>query len=137
MARAGNEGIWPSNSPESICQHANSGAAESDFKWGHKECRDGFAIGSAPVGSFIANKFGLHDVIGNVAEWVQDCVNLSYVDAPANGGVWEKGLCASRVVRGGSWFSGLKDLRLSARARLGVRQVNDFTGFRVVREIDE
>ena len=58
---------------------------------------------TAPVGSFRANAWGLHDVHGNVWEWVADCWNGSYTGAPADGSAWERGDCSRRVLRGGSW----------------------------------
>ena len=64
-----------------------------------------FNVGrTVEVGSYPANAFGLHDVHGNVWEWTQDCWNGSYRGAPANGSAWESGICARRVVRGGSWY---------------------------------
>jgi formylglycine-generating enzyme required for sulfatase activity len=87
------------------------------------------------VGSFPANSFGIQDSIGNVAEWTQDCMSLSYHDAPADGSANNRGLCNSRVTRGGSWFSGARESRLTARFNLKAGDRNDFTGFRVVREL--
>ena len=59
---------------------------------------------TAPVGSFSANAWGLHDLHGNVWEWVQDCSNDSYVGAPTDGSAWTSGDCGRRVIRGGSWI---------------------------------
>ena len=57
------------------------------------------------VGSFPGNNFGLHDVHGNVWEWVEDCWNGSYDGAPTDGSAWTAGECNERVLRGGSWGS--------------------------------
>ena len=58
------------------------------------------------VGGFAPNAWGLHDVHGNVWEWVQDCWHGSYDGAPIDGsaldGGW-RGECSRAVVRGGSW----------------------------------
>ncbi len=90
-----------------------------------------------PVGSFKSNQFGIFDVIGNVAEWTLDCMNLSYLDGPADGSAWNRGICSSRMTRGGSWFTGTKEIRLPARFNLKTGDRNDFTGFRVVRKVDD
>ena len=66
------------------------------------DCGDSYRY-TAPVGSFSANPFGLHDVHGNVWEWVEDCRNGSYAGAPSDGTAWESGNCSRRVLRGGSW----------------------------------
>ncbi|MFZ0258169.1 MAG: SUMF1/EgtB/PvdO family nonheme iron enzyme, partial [Gammaproteobacteria bacterium] len=64
---------------------------------------------TAPVGSFEANPFGLHDTAGNVWEWVQDCWHDNYEGAPTDGSAWETDDCRFRVFRGGSWYSPAND----------------------------
>ena len=91
--------------------------------------------GPAPVGSYPANAFGLHDVHGNVWEWVEDCWNDSYNGAPSNGSAWESGECVERVLRGGSWFLIPRYLRSAYRYRntTGFRYLS--AGFRVARTL--
>jgi len=136
-ARAGEEGDWPGGDPSLVCQFANVAGSESGFRWQHDACADDVAMQTLPVGSLRANAFGLHDTIGNVAEWTLDCMNLSYLDAPADGSAWNRGICSSRMTRGGSWFTGSREIRLPARFNLKNGDRNDFTGFRVVRVVDE
>ena len=64
--------------------------------------RDGYEY-TAPVGSFEANAWGLHDMLGNVWEWCADYYNLDFYERspredPEN---TKKEVC--RVLRGGSW----------------------------------
>ena len=83
------------------------------------DCEDGH-YRTAPVGSYEANGFGLHDVLGNVLELVQDCgkrSSWSYVGAPSDGSAWESGECGLWVLRGGSWISGPGHLRSAHRAQ--------------------
>ncbi len=88
------------------------------------------------VGSFPANSFGLHDMHGNVWEWVEDCWHDSYVRAPADGSAWTSACDDSaRVVRGGSWLNLPTDLGSANRNRnpTGSRLSN--VGFRVARTL--
>ena len=87
------------------------------------------------VGSYAPNRFGLHDVHGNVREWVEGCWNGSYRGAPTDGSAWESGDCSWRVVRGGSWVNGPRILRSAYRVRVtaGIRGVD--VGFRVARTL--
>ena len=86
---------------------------------------------SAPVGSFPANPFGLHDVLGNVYEWVEDCWNGSYEGAPSNGSAWTSWFCRVRVLRGGSWFILPRNLRSALRSGLPSGNRYYDAGFRV------
>ena len=90
----------------------------------------------APVGSFAANAFGLHDMHGNVWEWVEDCWHNNYEGAPSDGGAWTTGCEESRtVVRGGSWD--LDPSWLYSAYRNGLRPSrNDDVGFRLVQDIN-
>ena len=137
FSRAGEETDWLGGDPSMLCQYGNIAGSETGFAWQHTECGDTLALGTTPVGSFKANAFGLYDTIGNVSEWTADCMNLSYLDAPVDGSAWGRGICSSHMTRGGSWITGTKEIRLPARFNLKNGDRNDFTGFRVVRIIDE
>jgi formylglycine-generating enzyme required for sulfatase activity len=134
-ARAGEEGDWLGGNAAALCDFANVAGAESGLRWQHGQCEDPAALETLPAGSLKPNAFGLFDVIGNVAEWTLDCMNLSYLDAPVDGSAWGRGICSSHMTRGGSWFTGSKDVRLPSRFNLKNGDRNDFTGFRVVRKV--
>ena len=89
------------------------------------------------VESFPPNDFGLHNVHGNVREWVEDCWHASYRGAPSDGRAWTVGGdCSRRVSRGGSWSSDPRFLRSAYRGGdpTGIRINN--VGFRVARTLD-
>jgi len=91
-----------------------------------------------PVGRKQANAWGLHDMGGNVWEWTQDCMQASYLGAPADGSAWEtsSGQCRSRILRGGSWLDGPQYTRATLRFGFDPKfRAGDF-GFRVVRQLD-
>ena len=141
-ARAGTRTSRPWGDSESgQCRHANGADAENKRRLsGYVEnltvasCDDGRAH-PAPVGRFKANAWGLHDVLGNVWEWTEDCWNDSYVGAPADGGAWRSGDCSRSVLRGGSSYDRPRALR--SALRLGSDSSNYDSsynvGFRVAR----
>lgn len=136
-ARAGKTDIYIGGSPEALCAFANGAAQESGLGWANSACTDLSSDRTQPAGLLSANAFGLKDVIGNVAEWTLDCNTLNLRDAPTDGQADQRGSCNQRVVRGGSWFSGPADLRYASRLMQRRGDSNDFTGFRVVRNIED
>ena len=90
---------------------------------------------TAPVGSFRANAWGLHDMHGNVWEWTEDCWNGSYRGAPSDGSAWLRGNCDQRVLRGGSWSGGPSDLGAADRYGITTGGRSGSFGFRVARTL--
>ena len=95
--------------------------------------------GTVSVGSYSANDFGLHDVHGNVWEWVQDCFNADYTGLPTDGSATEgEENCEEELVailRGGAWDSDASLLRSAQRGRGSKNSSFDNVGFRVARTL--
>ena len=91
--------------------------------------------GPAPVASFRANAFGIHDLEGNVSEWVADCWHEGYRRAPTGGEAWINPGCRTRVIRGGAWGNAPAQSRAAWRRQAQSDATNALTGFRVVRDI--
>ena len=138
-ARAGSDSQYTwGNTEDSVCQHANildiSGRkANPNWTWS-VGCDDGFA-GAAPVGSFPPNGWGLHDMIGNVWEWVEDCWHGNYEGAPDTGIAWVEDGCSKRVNRGGGWGNHPRTTRVSTRDGDVHTAHSDGLGFRIARSI--
>jgi formylglycine-generating enzyme required for sulfatase activity len=125
-ARGGAQTVYPWGDDIKPNGQAMANCHGCDSKWDSKQ--------TAPVGSFAAKPFSLHDVVGNVWEWTEDCYHESYDDAPMDGSAWTKGGdCASRIVRGGSWLSEPGDLRSAGRYWFTTDYRDYFVGFRVAR----
>jgi formylglycine-generating enzyme required for sulfatase activity len=107
---------------------------------------------TAPVGSFPPNPFGLHDMLGNVGEWVADCWNKDHTGARTDGSAriedspwWKDGSCERPVQRGGAWGFFTWTVRAAKRGyfRYGHgpsgrpwSDRGDSYGFRVVRDVE-
>jgi formylglycine-generating enzyme required for sulfatase activity len=90
---------------------------------------------TAPVGSFAANAFGLHDMLGNVWEWTADCWNDNHAGAAADGSARLSGDCSLRVLRGGSWGIIPAGSRSAIRGRFPTDIRGVSLGFRVARTL--
>jgi formylglycine-generating enzyme required for sulfatase activity len=140
-ARAGSTGPRPfAADSASICSHANT--ADQSLVQAYKNrraatryaaCADGYPF-TSPVGAFPPNRFGLHDMLGNVWEWTEDCWNPTYDGATPDNKPRYSGECDKRVVRGGGWFDDLTRVRAAMRFRDSNGHNGNMLGFRVVRD---
>lgn len=145
-ARAGTQTPWFwGEAPDSwgsrqACAYANThDEAGKDmhmmYVWSHHQCNDGYGE-NAPTGKYKPNGFGLHDMLGNVREWVEDCHQTGYEGAPADGSVRpHQGACEKRVVRGGAWVDGPSTSRSAYRYAEAESFRNYQVGFRVACEL--
>jgi formylglycine-generating enzyme required for sulfatase activity len=137
---------------EAEWEYAARGGTETRYWWGdemkldHANCWGCESAGgphgvrnqSMPVGSFMANKFGLYDTAGNAWEWVQDCwINVYDIPSldinplPSNPG----GDCHRRVIRGGSFGYAPQYLRSASRGWGAPSSRYGFVGFRVAHDL--
>jgi len=126
-ARAGSRGPFPFPFDEgkaySIAQHANTyGAADG---YNH----------TSPAGAFAANAFGVHDMHGNVYEWVADCWHDNYEGAPSDGSAWMQGSCKDNQIRGNDYSEAPVFSRSGNRNNREPDERGDWLGLRVAREL--
>ncbi|MDE0128593.1 MAG: formylglycine-generating enzyme family protein [Gammaproteobacteria bacterium] len=121
------------NNQSDLCEYAN--LWDKDAGNGDAPCSDGAGLQTAEAGSYAPNAFGLHDMHGNVYEWVEDCWNASYSGAPSDGSAWLDGDCSRRVLRSSSWMDYPRDARTAIRVRFVQGLRNGVTGFRVARTL--
>lgn len=144
-ARAGTTTPWfwgpaeDSAGSTKACDYANTHDetgkdAHLLYVWSNHKCNDGVAeVG--PVGKYKPNPFGLHDILGNVREWVQDCHRSGYKDAPSDGSALNDPECTKRIVRGGAWMDGASTSRAAYRHPEDPKYRNYLAGFRLARDL--
>ncbi|SEG68951.1 SUMF1/EgtB/PvdO family nonheme iron enzyme [Marinobacterium lutimaris] len=89
----------------------------------------------SPVGSTAANPWGIHDMNGNVDEWVADCYLPRYSETPRNGSAQKTSGCDQRIMRGGSWFDIPRVIRSASRYRHPPNTSRNSWGFRVALDL--
>lgn len=128
---------WGDGSPRNKVENL-AGARDkiANLEW--PESFDGYGDGSwgpAAVGSFDANPFGLHDVGGNVMEWVGDCYEPTLRGMPPDGSGRQASDCPRRVIKGGSWASQPRFARSAHRVSAAAESTTCIVGFRVARDL--
>jgi len=135
-ARAGTETprYWGDDLTKA-CRYANVYDRTAEQKlnnpWEFHDCEDGY-VGTAPVGQFQANDFGLHDVLRNVWEWTCSEYDEKYGGAEQRC-VSKNNASAPRVLRGGAWLTYPRRVRAACRAGSTPAVRYDYAGFRLAR----
>jgi formylglycine-generating enzyme required for sulfatase activity len=137
-SRSGGEAVQPWNPDgRGACENANvadQSAAGRYPGWVIYACNDAYVY-TAPVGSFKANAFGLHDMLGNVFQWTEDCWYPDYVGAPIDGTARTAATCSEHELRGGSWFTNPAFVRADYRNHFDADYRTSTVGIRIVREL--
>ena len=111
---------------------ARGGLINKKYPWGNDDSvardyanyeytdgKDKWSSQTAPVGSFLPNRYDLHDMVGNVYEWCQD---------------WYSNEQKYRVLRGGSWNLSTLFLHVTSRINYVPSFRHSYLGFRCVLE---
>jgi len=148
-ARAGSDTRYPfGDDPAALCKHANvfdrTGKPAITLLIGKTRdpvaCDDQAEL-TTVVGMYAANAFGLHDMLGNVGELVEDCQHSNYAGAPSDGTAWTNACSLFHgremvVHRGGGYNSGPIGASPTIRGHAGKANRSSLgEGFRIAEEI--
>ena len=122
------------NDEAQLCNYANHADICLPLGWHNEACSDGVS-GTAIVGRYRSNSYGLYDMHGNVMERVVDCWHDNYEGAPSDGSAWKSDDCGSHVVRSGSWWNGLAYLHSAARSWSERSDRDVALGFRLAQDL--
>lgn len=132
---AGAPAYW--GTPYDICifGNVNDITAKNKVAKAAEPCTDG-AMHTSPVGSYAANPNGLHDMIGNVWEWMADCHAGGYDALPVSGAAQHTAdTCDAYALRGHSWTDAPGPVRLETRYALPADARQSMVGFRVAADV--
>ena len=140
-ARAGTKALYAGSLDEMAWYGNNSGRAalDADALWRTDESNYGRRLSdngnqTHPVGQKEPNAWGLSDMHGNVWEWVQDWYDRNYYQGSPQTDPSGPPAGQYRVQRGGCWYDGAWNTRVSSRLRLEPTGRSIDIGFRCVRE---
>lgn len=102
------------------------------FNWANSAYNDGYKD-TSPVGSFDAFGYGLHDMAGNVWEWVKDWYDVYPGGDSSASDVFGAGY---RVLRGSSWANSGNDARSTYRLRREPGVTKSSVGFRCAMDAE-
>ena len=120
------------NDDRLLCDYARFADLASRYTW-RASCRSGITTdGPIEVGKLKPNAWGVFDMQGNVAEWVEDCWTPNWAEIPTDGSAFARpGNCEMGVFRGGSWISHPRRLRPAYRSNMLAPLQAQVIGFRV------
>lgn len=95
---------------------------------------DGF-VGTAPVGSFPPNAFGVYDICGNVWEWCSDWFGEDYFTEETRVDPQGPPSGAHKILKGGNFHCVLTELRISERHHKPPNDPSFYSGFRCAMDI--
>lgn len=131
------------NDETQACRYANladrsaEAAVRRDFALESKDhvgvipCDDKAEYASI-VGMYEPNAFGLHDTLGNISEFLQDCEHDDYNGAPGDGSAWASGACKERGLRGGTWH--WRGFHAASRGFMEPNFIGSLEGFRIAED---
>jgi len=145
-ARGGTDTPWWTGAQRDSLREAHAAnladrsAARAGATWGDiadwPDFDDGYPL-HAPIGTFSANPFGLHEVTGNLWEWCQDGLLHDYfAQSPHQDPVALAGASVPRVSRGGSFDLAARFARSTSRGRRMPSYSDSFLGVRPARALD-
>lgn len=142
-ARAGTTSFWwTGKDKKTLNKHVNlldlyaiRNEDLDDWKGFEEDWLDDGYLVHAPVGSYLPNQFGLHDIGGNVWEWCQDGDARDYSNTPVDGSAYQAKGAKYRIYRGGGWRSSARWCRPSNRNRGHAGNCNERLGLRPARSL--
>ena len=135
--------------PAELCKHANvfdrtgkAAIAKLTGKTASEpvDCDDHAEL-TTVVGMYQPNAFGLHDMLGNAGELVQDCQHLTYENAPTDGSAWTDNCKAFHggamaIHRGGNYNNRVVGASPTARGHAGTDNRSSVgEGFRIAEDV--